>query len=307
MYGFMLALMGGLYQFLSYAKYWEKKLEAYNAKGVVDTKNSNRALPIKDNTPGRRKISVVVLTKNEEEKIKNCLESLRWADEVVIVDGFSTDRTVDIAREYGAKVVQHKFEGDFGKERNIGVENSTGDWVLQLDADEVVTEGFRKKTIAMLKGDDKHAAYKFFRKNFFIGRFMRYGGWYHHSHHFFRKGFAHYDGKVHHQLVIDGEEGTLKADVEHYPFQSISQLISRQNRYTTIEARELFELRGKIDEKEVEFNIKKKPVKLFWKFYVKKKGFLEGVHGLVFSVLFAWVHFLKWAKYWEMCRTVGDR
>jgi len=255
----------------------------------------------------RGRLSVVILAKNEEDKIRNCLESVKWADEIVVVDGFSTDRTCDICKEYGVKLVQHKFGGDFGEERNIGNDAATGDWILQLDADEVVTENFRKKIMRILEGeDDGYVAFKFLRKNIFLGRFMRYGGWYHHSHHFFKKNFAHYEGKVHHKLVVNGQMGTLNEEVEHYPFQNISQLISRQNRYTTLEAQELLDLRGRIEEKEVKYNIKVKPVKLFWKFYVKKRGYREGMHGFVFSLLFAWVHFLKWAKYWEMTKDLGN-
>jgi len=250
----------------------------------------------------REKLSVVILTKNEEERIARCLESLKWADEVILVDGMSTDRTPEIAREYGARVVSHKFEGDFGEERNIGIDNASGDWILQMDADEVMTEGFKNRIMDILKGNYEHTAYKFRRKNIFLGRFMRYGGWYHYSAHFFKKGHARYKGRVHHQLLADGEIAPLEEELEHYPFTSVSDLITRQNRYTTIEAMEIEELRGKIDEKEIRYNIKVKPVKLFWKFYVKKRGYREGMHGFVFSILFAWVHFLKWVKYWELVR-----
>ncbi len=255
----------------------------------------------------RQKLSVVILAKNEEKKIRNCLESVKWADEIVVVDGFSTDSTVDICKEYGARVVQHRFEGDFGEERNIGIDNSSGDWILQLDADEVVTEGFKTGVLEVLKGEEKFVAYKFLRKNFFLGRFMRYGGWYHYSHHLFKKGFARYKGKVHHELIVDGETGVLNVEVEHYPFQDLAQLIARQNRYTTLEAGEILELRGRLDEKEIRYNVKVKPVKLFWKFYVKKKGFREGMHGFIFSVLFAWVHFIKWAKYWALVRKTDEQ
>ncbi|MEA3489279.1 MAG: glycosyltransferase family 2 protein [Candidatus Omnitrophota bacterium] len=250
----------------------------------------------------REKLSVVILTKNEEDKIRNCLESIKWVDEIVVVDGFSTDGTVDICKEYGARIVQHEFEGDFGEERNIGIDNSSGDWILQLDADEVVTGPFRDRVMKILNGEYSHTAYKFLRKNIFLGRFMRHGGWYHYSSHFFKKGHARYEGKVHHHLIADGEIAELDAEIEHYPFENLAQLIARQNRYTNIEAREILDLRGKIDEKEVRYNIRVKPVKLFWKFYVKKKGYKEGMHGFIFSLLFAWVHFLKWAKYWEMVR-----
>jgi len=249
------------------------------------------------------KLSVVIIAKNEEGKIRNCLESIKWVDEIVVVDGCSTDRTVEICKEYGAKVIIHKFEGDFGMERNIGNDNSTGDWILQLDADEVVTEGFKKRMYEILKNNTSYAAYGFRRKNYFFGRFMKHGGWYHYSYHLFKKGKAHYDGKVHHKLVVSGKTGHINADVEHFPFQSFAQLMDRQNRYTSLEAKELYDLNGMMDPKEVGYNVKVKPFKLFRKFYIKKRGFLLGIHGLIFSMFFSWVHFLKWAKYWEIVHT----
>lgn len=250
----------------------------------------------------RKRLSVVILTKNIEDKIRNCLESIKWVDEIVVVDGFSTDATLKICKEYNTKIIQHRFEGDFGQERNIGIDNCSGDWVLQLDGDEVVTEGFRDEITGILKKEDKFVAYKFLRKNFFMKHFMRYGGWYHHSLHLFKKGFARYQGRVHHELVVNGEIGVLNAEVEHYPFDNFSQFITRQNRYTDLESKEILDLKGVIGRREVLYNIRAKPLKLFWKFYIKKKGFKEGAYGFIFSVLFAWVHFLKWAKYWELIR-----
>lgn len=246
--------------------------------------------------------SIVIICKNEEDKIGRCLESVRWADEIVVVDGFSTDGTVEICKNYGARVIQHQFAGDFGQERNIGIDNCSGGWILQLDADDVVTQGFRDKLTEILQTGTEFAAYKFLRKNFFLGHLMRYGGWYHYSLHLFKRGFARYKGRVHHELIVDGKIGILNAEVEHHPFQNLTQFIARQNRYTTLEAKELVQLQGKIDEKQIQYNLRVKPIKLFWKFYIKKKGFREGMHGLIFSILFAWVHFLKWAKYWQFSK-----
>jgi len=302
LYGFIMAVLGGFYQILSYAKYWESGLGLKDNRGLYPVPGS-KGVKTSEKPPlsGRMKLSVVILARNEEDKIADCLESIKWVDEIVVVDGFSTDATADICEKYGAKIVRHKFEGDFGQERNIGNDNASGDWILQLDADEVVTEGFKKAVIGILKNNENdHAAYKFLRKNFFMGHFMRYGGWYHYSHHFFRKGYARYDGRVHHQLVVDGKTGIIDEDIEHNPFKSFEQIIDRQNRYTTLEAREILDLRGRVDDKEIEYNIRVKPFKLFRKFYIKKMGFREGVRGLLFSVIFAWTHFIKWAKYWEM-------
>lgn len=250
----------------------------------------------------KSRLSVVIITKNEEEKIGRCLESVKWADEIVVVDGYSTDRTVEICRQCGAKIIQHQFEGDFGKERNIGTDEASGDWILQLDGDDVVTDGLRQKIEDILSKEVEYVAYKFIRKNFFLGHLMRYGGWYYYYPHLYKKGFARYEGRVHHLLKIDGKIGVLEEAIEHYPFQNLEQFINRQNRYTSIEAEEMLQKEGLIDAKVVRYNLTVKPIKLFWKMFVKKKGFKEGRYGLVFSILYAWVHFIKWAKYWELTR-----
>ncbi|MCF7907848.1 MAG: glycosyltransferase family 2 protein [Candidatus Omnitrophica bacterium] len=247
----------------------------------------------------RLSFSAVIITKNAEAKIRNCLESIKWADQVVVVDGFSTDSTVDICKEYGAKIVQRKFEG-FDKERNAGIEHASGDWILQLDADEVVSEDMRKAVKEVLSGDEKYNAYKFRRQNFFLGKAMRYGGWYHYSAHFLRKGKAHYEGSIHETLVVDGPIGKLEAAVEHYPFDNISDFIRRQNRYTNLQSQRMLDDLGIKDDKFIKKNLLKRMRKVFWKTYIKKKGFKEGMHGLVFSILFVWVEFIKWAKYWEL-------
>ncbi|MFH1665365.1 MAG: hypothetical protein ABIA77_04365, partial [Candidatus Omnitrophota bacterium] len=147
----------------------------------------------------------------------------------------------------------------------------------------------------------------FRRKNIFLGRVMMHGGWYHYSAHLFKKGYARYEGDIHEKLIVDGVQGKMEEGVEHYPFYSISEFLERQNRYTAIQAREMFKENACIPERDVMYNLKVKPLKLFWKMYVKKRGFLEGTHGFVFSALFAWVHFLKWGKYWELCRAAGTK
>lgn len=250
----------------------------------------------------RERLSVVIITKNEEGKIPKCLESIKWADEVIVVDGYSTDRTVEICEKFGAKVIQHGFEGDFGKERNIGTDAASGDWILQLDGDDVVTHELRNRIEEILNNERPYVAYKFHRKNFFLGHFMRYGGWYHYYPHLYKKGFATYEGKVHHLLKVNSEIGVLEEAVEHYPFQNYEQFINRQNRYTSLEAKEMLDKDGVPDDRIMKYNLKIRPLKLFWKIYVKKMGFREGIYGLTFSVLYAWVHFIKWAKYWEAAR-----
>jgi len=249
-----------------------------------------------------QKLTALIIAKNEEARIKKCLDSITWADETVVVDGYSTDRTVDICKAYGAKVVQHKFDGSFDTDCNLGIDNSSGDWILKLDADDVVAENLKQDIKKVLEDDRGYFAFKFHRKNFFLGHFMRYGGWYHYSLHFFKRGKARYKGHVHETLVVDGKVGILEGDCEHYPFSSLSEFIDRHNRYADMEAQKIRDEKGLLDVKTITYNLKIKPLKKFWKFYVKKQGFREGIYGLIFSVLFAWVHFLNWSRYWELVR-----
>ncbi len=250
----------------------------------------------------RQTITAVILTRNEADQIEQCLDSIRWVDEVIVVDGQSTDETPEICRRRGAKVISHAFNGSFAEERNLGADQATQDWVLQLDADDRVTPEFRTAAEALLKNGTPHAAYRFRRKNFFLGHPMRRGGWTHYSLHFFRRGKARYRGRVHEELVVEGSIGTLEASIDHHPFQSIEEFIDRQNRYTTLEALDLLDKRGRVSEREIRYQIMIRPAKLFWKMYVKKGGFLEGMHGLIFSGLFSFVHFLRWAKLWELAQ-----
>ena len=251
--------------------------------------------------PQREHLSVVLLAKNEELRITRCMESIRWADEIIVVDGASTDRTVEICRRYGAKVVSHPFCGDFGHERNLGNEAATGDWILHLDADDAVNSELREQIERILREGSPYNAYKFRRKNWFLGHEMRRGGWYHCYLHLFRRGAARFEGRVHHLLMTDGPMGTLEGALEHRSFASLKEFVARHNRYTSLEARELLDTEGRLDPRKVKRQLTQRPLKLFWKTYVKKGGFREGWYGLVFSWFFMWVHFLKWAKYWELC------
>jgi len=244
-------------------------------------------------------LSAVILSRNAQDKIADCIKSvIDWADEVIVVDGESTDNTKNIAQALGAKVFSHKFLGAFSAERNFGTDQAKGSWVLQLDSDEVVTQELKALCDATLP-ETKFAAFKFMRKNSFLGHAFTYGGWYHYSQHLFKRGFAHYEGRVHEKMIVSGEVGELPADVLHYPFDNITEFIDRQNRYTTLQAQDIIDTGVGLDIKTVKYNLTWKPLKLFKKMYLNKKGHREGIHGLIFAILFSWVHFLKWLKVWE--------
>jgi glycosyltransferase involved in cell wall biosynthesis len=256
--------------------------------------------------PDKFTIAAVVLTRNSEKKISACLSSLKgWADEIILVDGNSTDKTKIIAEELGAKVFQHAFLGSFAKERNFGADQAKSEWILQLDCDEVVSQDFKDKCSQVLD-QTKFSAFKFMRRNFFLNHPMQYGGWYHWSQHLYRKGFAFYEGRVHENMIVNGEVGNIQADILHYPFDSIAEFIDRQNRYTNLQAQDIIDTEKDLSLKNVKYNLTWKALKLFKKMYLNKKGYKEGMYGLVFSGLFVFVHFLKWAKVWERLKDTDN-
>ena len=248
-------------------------------------------------------LSIVIITKNEEDKIARCLESVKWADEIIIVDDLSEDRTVKICQKYGAKVISHKSYGNFDQQRNIGIDNANSDWILQMDADEVVSEKLKEEIQGIVGNpNNKFVAYKIRRQNFFLNHFMAYGGWFIYYTKLFKKDAARYIGKsVHETLEVDGEIGTINEAIKHFPFSSIKQFVERQNFYTSVEAKLIYEDKGRIPKRKVRYNLVIRPLKLFWKAYIKKKGFRDGMYGFLFSILNSWIHFLRWAKYWEIC------
>lgn len=250
----------------------------------------------------KAKLTVAIITKNEEKNIRDCIACVKgWADDILVVDGYSDDKTIQIAEEMNARVVKHKFEGDFSKERNIGIENARGDWVLHLDADDRVTPAFKETLDSVIDNSANINVYKFKRKSLFLGHFMQHGGWYHYIPNLVRRDKVLFEGALHERPVYDGETGVIEADIEHHPFESIAQFITRQNRYSSIDAEKLFKEEGHSKFKDVKKNAIRKTFKGFWKMYIKKRGYKEGMHGLVFSILFALTNFLVWIKYWELC------
>ena len=183
----------------------------------------------------------------------------------------------------------------------MGNDAATGDWILALDADEVMPQKTREKIGEILTNGSEYDAYNVPRMQHFLGKPLLHGGRYHSIVNFFKRGKAKFDGKVHHLVLVDGAVGQLEHPIDHYPFNSVSEFIQKQDRYTRYEALEMFEKFKNAKLKDLKYNLTIKPLKLFFKSYFKKKGSRDGLHGLIFSILFSWRHFLIWAKYWELC------
>lgn len=259
----------------------------------------------------RARLSVVVLTKNEDANIAACLDTVKWADEIIIVDDSSTDDTVKIARKYTDKIIINPLKGDFTRQRNIGIDNSSGEWILQMDQDERVTPELKSKMIKILDEGSDYAAFRFGRKNNFCGRFLESGG--EDSHRplrFFKKGHARFavsDTRMDELLEVNGPIGDIDAYVEHYNFPDINRYVVRQDFYSGLEAQALFNKIGMISEKRLRKELTFGPLKLFFKMYIKRKGFKDGMRGLIFAMLSAWRRFMIYAKYWEANKEFYDK
>ena len=252
-----------------------------------------------------KKLSVVILTKNEEDKITRCIESVKWVDEVLVIDDESSDATRDIAEGLGARVIRRALNSDFAAQRNFGMSKAGHDWVLQMDADEIVTSELRRAIENTLGRLHQFSAFKMRRKEFFLGHFMRHGGWHIEELKLFKKDCCKYVHPIHERPQVSGNIGVIGADIEHRPFLSISQFIQRQNRYTDLESQDLFKKEGLVKDKIIRYNLLFRPIKIFWKLYIRKSGYRDGFYGLIYAFLNSFRHFLRWAKYWEILKNRG--
>lgn len=304
--GWILAGLAASYQWLSYLKYWEKKRRPRHREvREADRSNLGIASGASHLRNDKARVCAVVLAKNEAHRLGRCLEHLRWADEVVVVDDESQDETAQIARSFGARVLTRRSEGNFKAQRNAGTDAARGPWILQLDADEVVSKELVEEILARLKQDPagkEAAGYRILRRNHFLGSVMRHGGWGgQRKVQLFMKGRARYTGSaVHERLEVEGPLKDLETPVDHYPFSSFGEFIRRQNVYTTVEAILYRQEHGAPPPRAVHRQLVFRPLKIFWKTYVKKRGFLDRQMGLFFAVLAGWVEFIRWSKIWEL-------
>ncbi len=245
----------------------------------------------------RRPLTVIVPTYNEEATLRGCLESVRFADEVLVVDSFSTDQTLSIAREFGARTLQHEYVYS-AKQKNWAIPLATHEWILLVDSDERVTPGLRDEILALLHEAPFHDGYWIRRSNHFLGRRIRRCGWGTDKViRFFRRDMARYqDREVHAEIDLPGPLPVLDHPLEHYSFRSFSQYFRKLQLYSEWGAGQLY----KEGRRAGALQIFGRPVSRFLKMYVVRLGFLEGLHGLVLSLLGAFTVYLKYARLWEM-------
>ena len=231
----------------------------------------------------KAKVSVYVLAYNEEAKIVDCIKSVLWADEVILIDSHSTDKTARIAQDLGAKVVQVDFEG-FGKIRMAGIEHTTHDWILSIDADERCTEKAKEEIIKIINAKNSKDAYYIPRRNEFMKREIRFCGWYpnYRQPQLFKRGKMTYEVKdlVHEDYKVAGTIGFVKEDIRQIPFLNISEIFYKMNRYSDLGARKLLES-GKRCPSIIEIIFRS--IWTFLRIYILRFGFLDGKAGFVIA------------------------
>ena len=241
-------------------------------------------------------LSVVIITLNEEPKIKDCLESVAWADEIIVVDSFSKDNTVEIAGNYTDKIYQREFTG-FGEQKNFALSKASGDWILSIDADERVTSELQeeiKRTLA----NPRACGYYMPRKSYFSNKWIKHCGWWpDYLLRLFRKDCGHFsDRAVHEALQVDGPTVKLKNPLEHYPFFSISDLIKKADTYSTLGAKVMV-AEGKSSSS---CHALTHSTLSFLKMYFLRLGILDGWRGLAIAFSNAVGVFYRYMKCVEM-------
>lgn len=248
-------------------------------------------------------ISVIVITKNEAQNIDDCLASVNWADEIIVVDSGSTDGTVDICKKYTDKIFVTDWPG-FGPQKNRALEKATQPWVLSLDADERVTDQLREEIVNAIASGSANTGYDVPRKSTYCGRFMARSGWYpDYVLRLFRRDCGRFsDDAVHEKVIVEGSTGRLTTPLLHYSFDNLEQVLHKVDHYSSLAARQLFE-RGR------QATLATAIFKGMWSFirsYFLKLGFLDGREGLMLAISNAEGTYYKYAKLMLLCKQARE-
>lgn len=243
------------------------------------------------------RLSVTIITWNEEERLRGCLESVAWADEIVVVDAESTDKTVGIAREFTDRIWVRPWPG-FAAQKNFALDQTGREWVLALDADERVTPELRGEIEGVLAARGPADGYAVPRKNFFWGAWVRHGGLYPDWQlRFFRRDRGRFvEHQVHESVEVQGNVARLSHPLLHESYRSLEEFVQRSNRYSTLAAKQWLGTGQRVGLVDLVL----RPLGRFASMYTLKRGFLDGWRGLFIAILYAHYVFLRTAKVWEL-------
>ena len=248
------------------------------------------------------RVTVTIITKNEAAHIGAAIDSAAWADEIIVVDSGSSDETTTIAAAKGVRVESRAWTG-WVDQKNFAASLAAYDWILSLDADERVTQGLAHEIKGLLQQDPPHAAYKVPRVTFHLGRWIRTTDFYpDYQTRLYDRRVARWSGLyVHESVGVNGSVGRLSQELEHYSYDDLRDHLDRINAYSTLAARQMYE-RGR---RTGPFDLLVQAPAAFLRNYVLRRGILDGSVGLVLSMVNAYSVFLKFAKLWELQRSVS--
>ena len=244
--------------------------------------------------PLQNRISACVICRNEEKNIKRCLDSLKWVHDIILVDSMSTDRTVEIAKGYTDRIFQREWPG-YAAQKNFALSKAESDWVLSLDADEAVSRALRDEISTEIARPDALDGYRIPRHSFYQGRWINHSGYYPDRQlRLFRREKGRWmGGRVHERMAVKGRVGDLKQDLLHYPYGGgISGQLRTVNSFSTLLAKDMYE-QGKRFHLPLLFS---RPLFKFLEVYVLKKGFMDGLPGLIIAVSDAYAMFVRYVK-----------
>jgi len=239
------------------------------------------------------RLSVAIITLNEERNLAECLASVAFADEIVVVDGGSHDRSCDIARAAGARVIEASDWQGFGAQKNRAIDACSGDWVLSIDADERVPQNLRSEIQTALRAN-QFDVYEMPRRSFYCGRFMRHSGWWpDYVRRLFRRGSARFSAApVHESLETDKTIGRLQHPIEHWSYRTMEQVLDKVNLYSSLSAPVVIQRGGR----PTIFTAILHGAGAFFRTYLLRRGFLDGSHGFMLAVSNAEGSYYRYVK-----------
>ena len=242
-----------------------------------------------------QKITAIIPTLNEEFNIEDAIKSVSFADEIIVIDSFSDDDTVNLAKKHNVRILQREFD-NFSSQKNYAIDLAKHNWIYILDADERVNEVLKNEILSAIQSSNDLVGFYIYRAFYFFDRKINYGGWQRDKViRLFRKDKCKYDGKLVHELVkYEGEISFLKNKIEHYSYQNYDYYSSKLDQYTSLQAEELFRKKRRVNA----YHVTIKPIYRFFSHYILRFGFLDGFPGFVLANQQAYGVFTRYVKLW---------
>lgn len=246
-------------------------------------------------------LTAVIITKNEEKNIERCLQSILWVDEIIVVDSFSCDKTVEMCKTYTKHVFQRDFD-NFQNQRNYALEKATGEWILSVDADEVIGERLKEEIQAAVREPCPYEGFYIPMESYLFNRRVKYVWGTNYLLRLFRRDRGRFSSPIHEKVKVDGPVGYLKTPFQHYNSDNLEQFIQKNNLYTTLEAQKKFEGGERFNPLKTVFS----PLRIFLFRYFWLRGYKDGALGLLLSALLALFNLFIHMKLWEISSSKTD-